>query len=54
MAETGVKCVVLSSVTKRFRGLGPRWDAIDLGIDEGEFFTMLGHERLRQRRRRCG
>jgi spermidine/putrescine transport system ATP-binding protein len=34
-------CVVLQSVTKRF-GDVTAVDGIDLGIDEGEFFTMLG------------
>jgi len=37
----GRACVVLDSVTKRFGEL-TAVDAIDLGIDEGEFFTMLG------------
>jgi spermidine/putrescine transport system ATP-binding protein len=37
----GRNCVVLSSVTKRFGDL-TAVDAIDLDIQEGEFFTMLG------------
>ena len=37
----GGNCVVLDSVTKRFGGL-VAVDAIDLEIEEGEFFTMLG------------
>jgi spermidine/putrescine transport system ATP-binding protein len=37
----GGKCVVLSSVTKRFGDL-TAVDAIDLEVEEGEFFTMLG------------
>jgi spermidine/putrescine transport system ATP-binding protein len=37
----GGNCVVLESVTKRF-GDVTAVDAIDLDIDEGEFFTMLG------------
>ncbi len=37
----GSNCVVLSSVTKRF-GEVTAVDAIDLEIEEGEFFTMLG------------
>jgi spermidine/putrescine transport system ATP-binding protein len=37
----GRNCVVLDSVTKRFGEL-TAVDAIDLGIEEGEFFTMLG------------
>ncbi len=37
----GGNCVVLSSVTKRFGEL-TAVDAIDLEIEEGEFFTMLG------------
>jgi spermidine/putrescine transport system ATP-binding protein len=37
----GGKCVVLSSVTKRFGDL-TAVDAIDVAIEEGEFFTMLG------------
>jgi spermidine/putrescine transport system ATP-binding protein len=37
----GRKCVVLQSVTKRFGDL-TAVDAIDLEIEEGEFFTMLG------------
>ena len=43
-AETdkgGRDCVVLDSVTKRFGEL-VAVDEIDLGIKEGEFFTMLG------------
>ena len=40
-SQTGGECVVLNSVTKRFGDL-TAVDAIDLGIDEGEFFTMLG------------
>jgi spermidine/putrescine transport system ATP-binding protein len=39
--RTGVKCVVLQSVTKRF-GDVTAVDGIDLDIEEGEFFTMLG------------
>jgi spermidine/putrescine transport system ATP-binding protein len=39
--KQGGNCVVLSSVTKRFGEL-TAVDAIDLEIDEGEFFTMLG------------
>ena len=39
--KTGAKCVVLESVTKRF-GEVTAVDAIDLAIEEGEFFTMLG------------
>jgi spermidine/putrescine transport system ATP-binding protein len=39
--RTGVKCVVLESVTKRF-GDVTAVDGIDLDIEEGEFFTMLG------------
>jgi spermidine/putrescine transport system ATP-binding protein len=39
--KRGGECVVLSSVTKRFGEL-TAVDAIDLDIDEGEFFTMLG------------
>jgi spermidine/putrescine transport system ATP-binding protein len=39
--RTGVKCVVLESVTKRF-GDVTAVDGIDLGIEEGEFFTLLG------------
>jgi spermidine/putrescine transport system ATP-binding protein len=39
--EGGRASVVLDSVTKRFGDL-TAVDAIDLGIDEGEFFTMLG------------
>jgi spermidine/putrescine transport system ATP-binding protein len=37
----GGNCVVLNSVTKRFGNL-TAVDAIDLEIEEGEFFTMLG------------
>jgi spermidine/putrescine transport system ATP-binding protein len=37
----GRNCVVLDSVTKRFGEL-TAVDAIDLAIEEGEFFTMLG------------
>jgi spermidine/putrescine transport system ATP-binding protein len=37
----GGKCVVLSSVTKRFGDL-TAVDGIDLAVEEGEFFTMLG------------
>ncbi len=37
----GGNCVVLSSVTKRFATV-TAVDAIDLAIEEGEFFTMLG------------
>jgi spermidine/putrescine transport system ATP-binding protein len=40
-AGTGGNCVVLESVTKRFAEL-TAVDAIDLEIEEGEFFTMLG------------
>jgi spermidine/putrescine transport system ATP-binding protein len=39
--KQGGNCVVLSSVTKRFGEL-TAVDAIDLEIEEGEFFTMLG------------
>ena len=39
--RTGTKSVVLESVTKRF-GDVTAVDDIDLGIEEGEFFTMLG------------
>jgi spermidine/putrescine transport system ATP-binding protein len=39
--KTGGNCVVLESVTKRF-GDVTAVDAIDLEIDEGEFFTLLG------------
>ncbi len=39
--KEGGNCVVLSSVTKRFGEL-TAVDAIDLEIEEGEFFTMLG------------
>jgi spermidine/putrescine transport system ATP-binding protein len=39
--KRGGNCVVLDSVTKRFGEL-TAVDAIDLGIEEGEFFTMLG------------
>ena len=39
--KRGGNCVVLDSVTKRFGGL-TAVDAIDLEIEEGEFFTMLG------------
>jgi spermidine/putrescine transport system ATP-binding protein len=38
---SGGNCVVLNSVTKRFGEL-TAVDAIDLEIEEGEFFTMLG------------
>src|SRR3954453_2236825 len=37
----GGNCVVLNSVTKRFGDL-TAVDAVDLEIEEGEFFTMLG------------
>jgi spermidine/putrescine transport system ATP-binding protein len=40
-SRAGDKCVVLTSVTKRFGDL-TAVDAIDLEIAEGEFFTMLG------------
>jgi len=40
-AKQGGNCVVLNSVTKRFGEL-TAVDAIDLEIEEGEFFTMLG------------
>jgi spermidine/putrescine transport system ATP-binding protein len=40
-AKNGGNCVVLSSVTKRFGNL-TAVDAIDLEVEEGEFFTMLG------------
>jgi spermidine/putrescine transport system ATP-binding protein len=40
-AKRGGKCVVLSSVTKRF-GDVTAVNEIDLEIEEGEFFTMLG------------
>jgi spermidine/putrescine transport system ATP-binding protein len=39
--RTGAKSVVLESVTKRF-GDVTAVDDIDLGIEEGEFFTLLG------------
>jgi spermidine/putrescine transport system ATP-binding protein len=39
--RTGVKCVVLESVTKRF-GDVTAVDGIDLEIEEAEFFTLLG------------
>jgi spermidine/putrescine transport system ATP-binding protein len=39
--KDGGNCVVLNSVTKRFGEL-TAVDAIDLEIEEGEFFTMLG------------
>jgi spermidine/putrescine transport system ATP-binding protein len=39
--KRGGNCVVLSSVTKRFGEL-TAVDAVDLEIEEGEFFTMLG------------
>ena len=39
--KQGGNCVVLSSVTKQFGAL-TAVDAIDLEIEEGEFFTMLG------------
>jgi spermidine/putrescine transport system ATP-binding protein len=39
--KQGGNCVVLSSVTKQFGDL-TAVDAIDLEIEEGEFFTMLG------------
>jgi spermidine/putrescine transport system ATP-binding protein len=39
--KTGAKCVVLEAVTKRF-GDVTAVNAIDLAIEEGEFFTMLG------------
>jgi spermidine/putrescine transport system ATP-binding protein len=39
--KRGGNCVVLDSVTKRFGEL-TAVDAIDLEIEEGEFFTMLG------------
>ncbi len=39
--KRGRNCVVLDSVTKRFGEL-TAVDAIDLDIEEGEFFTMLG------------
>jgi spermidine/putrescine transport system ATP-binding protein len=39
--RNGRKCVVLNSVTKRFGDL-TAVDAIDLEVEEGEFFTMLG------------
>ena len=39
--RTGVKCVALESVTKRF-GDVTAVDGIDLEIDEGQFFTLLG------------
>jgi spermidine/putrescine transport system ATP-binding protein len=38
---SGGNCVVLNTVTKRFGDL-TAVDAIDLEIEEGEFFTMLG------------
>ncbi|MGE5857655.1 MAG: ABC transporter ATP-binding protein, partial [Solirubrobacterales bacterium] len=37
----GANCVVLSSVTKRFDEV-TAVDAVDLEVEEGEFFTMLG------------
>jgi spermidine/putrescine transport system ATP-binding protein len=40
-AKKGGNCVVLTSVTKRFGDL-TAVDAIDLEVEEGEFFTMLG------------
>ncbi|MGA9371448.1 MAG: ABC transporter ATP-binding protein, partial [Solirubrobacterales bacterium] len=40
-SKEGGKCVVLNSVSKRFGEL-TAVDAIDLEIQEGEFFTMLG------------
>jgi spermidine/putrescine transport system ATP-binding protein len=40
-AKRGGNCVVLNSVTKQFGEL-TAVDAIDLEIEEGEFFTMLG------------
>jgi spermidine/putrescine transport system ATP-binding protein len=40
-AKKGGNCVVLNSVTKRFGDL-TAVDAIDLEVEEGEFFTMLG------------
>jgi spermidine/putrescine transport system ATP-binding protein len=40
-SKQGGNCVVLNSVTKRFGEL-TAVDAIDLEIEEGEFFTMLG------------
>ncbi len=40
-SKEGGNCVVLSSVTKRFGEL-TAVDAINLEIEEGEFFTMLG------------
>jgi spermidine/putrescine transport system ATP-binding protein len=39
--RTGVRCVVLESVTKRF-GDVTAVDNIELEIEEGEFFTLLG------------
>jgi spermidine/putrescine transport system ATP-binding protein len=39
--KAGGNCVVLQSVTKRF-GDVTAVDAIDLEVDEGEFFTLLG------------
>jgi spermidine/putrescine transport system ATP-binding protein len=39
--KNGGNCVVLNSVTKRFGAL-TAVDAIDLEVEEGEFFTMLG------------
>jgi spermidine/putrescine transport system ATP-binding protein len=39
--RNGRRCVVLNSVTKRFGEL-TAVDAIDLHVEEGEFFTMLG------------
>jgi spermidine/putrescine transport system ATP-binding protein len=39
--KTGGNCVVLESVTKRFGAL-TAVDAIDLDVEEGEFFTLLG------------
>jgi spermidine/putrescine transport system ATP-binding protein len=41
LSAEGGNCVVLNSVTKRFGDL-TAVDAIDLEIEEGEFFTMLG------------
>jgi spermidine/putrescine transport system ATP-binding protein len=40
-SKNGGNCVVLNSVTKRFGDL-TAVDAIDLEVEEGEFFTMLG------------
>jgi spermidine/putrescine transport system ATP-binding protein len=39
--KRGGNCVVLESVTKRF-GAVTAVDAIDLDVEEGEFFTLLG------------